>query len=169
MTALAATDVTIVVQSRVIKGLDREHLVKITFGDSALTYPTGGVPMPAFGKFGFFQQLKYLRLIDPNDGVGLVWKYDREGKALRAWQSPAETHVHDILVIGSATGGIDEPMGVEGTDTLAKDAATNRTIAGASSATKGGIVSTTLAAAALVELGAVAVAAQTLYAEAVGY
>ena len=42
--------------------------------------------------------------------------------------------------MGSAAGGIDEPIGVEGATTLAKDAATDRTIAGADSATKGGVI-----------------------------
>ena len=49
-------------------------------------------------------------------------------------------HAHNVLVKGGASGGIDEPIGVEGTDQLAKDAATDRTILGADSATKGGVI-----------------------------
>jgi hypothetical protein len=83
--------------------------------------------------------------------------------------SALATHAHDVLVKGSASGGIDEPIGVEGADTLAKDAATDRTITGAASATKGGVIAnsagtpagtnsapaftgTAIAAAALVEV-----------------
>lgn len=54
--------------------------------------------------------------------------------------SALSAHAHDLKVIGGAAGGIDEPVGVEGTDTLAKDAATDRTILGADSATKGGVI-----------------------------
>lgn len=85
MTALASTDITVTVQERVIKGIEREHLCKFVFGDDALTYPSGGIPIPTFPRLGFFQQVKYLDIIDPNDADGFVWKYDKENKKLRCY------------------------------------------------------------------------------------
>lgn len=207
MADLVAANVTITVQAGDphnprIEGVRRKSVVKIAFGDGALTYPTNGVPLPTFEKFGLTRNIADLVLLDANDGVGIVWKYDRENHKLRGWRSagftPAGTvaapvftgdalaaHTHDLTVIGGAAGGIDEPLGVEGGDTLAKDAATDRTIAGADSATKGGVVAVTagtpagtnsapaftgtaVAAASLLEITG-AVAAQVLYAEAAGW
>ena len=55
MTALAASDVTVTItQQRKVNGSPtrRHNGVTVVFGDGALTYPTGGVPMPAGGSFG---------------------------------------------------------------------------------------------------------------------
>jgi hypothetical protein len=67
-------------------------------------------------------------------------------------------------------GGIatTEAVMIAAGDTLGKNAATNRTIVGATEATKGGVKSTAIAAAGLVELGAVAVAATSLKVMVVG-
>lgn len=51
------------------------------------------------------------------------------------------THTHDLLFIGGITA--TEAVAIQGGDTLGKNAATNRTIAGSASATKGGVVAVT--------------------------
>jgi hypothetical protein len=109
------------------------------------TYATGGLSFPAS-----LAELEYILVALAAPASGYVFRYDPTTKKLLAYRSAGFTpagsvsaHAHDLLVKGAATGGIDEPIGVEGTDTLAKDAATDRTIAGADSATKGGVRSTT--------------------------
>jgi hypothetical protein len=169
MTALASSDVTITVQKKLINGKRKRNRVKIVFGDGALTYPAGGVPLPAFGQFGMKRFLEVVALSDANDGVGLVWKVDQENLKLRAYQAPAQTHAHDILIKGGQAAAGTAATAYYATDILGKEAATDKTILGVDSATKGGSLSSSLPVGPLVELGAVAVAAQTLYAEAVGW
>ena len=66
MTALASTDVTVTVapQARHVVEKKRRTLLKIQFGNGALTYSTGGVPMPAFGVFGMKRNLDGLLFYD---------------------------------------------------------------------------------------------------------
>ncbi len=170
MADLAATDVTITIEERYARGgtKQKRHRVKIAFGDGALTYPAAGVPLPAAGFFGLARSMDHLILIDTNDASGLMWKYDRENKKLRAWQGAAQTHGHDLVTITGAAG--DANLEVETTaGPILRTQGAGYTFAEADVATKGGVASKTLAAGALVELGSVAVAAQVLYAEAVGW
>lgn len=125
----------------------------ITFDSS---YATGGESLtPANIGLGTIERITF------NHGEdGYVFKYDYTNQKVMAYRTATLTptgtisaptftgsalaaHAHNILVKGSAAGGIDEPIGVEGTDTLAKDAATDRTILGADSATKGGVIAIT--------------------------
>jgi hypothetical protein len=152
MADLAATNVTIAHIRRPgkIPGFANLGLVTISFGNSTLTVPAAGIPLPANLKlFGMRKLIHFMALQGPV-GDGLKYEYDQANHKLLIRQAPGASHTHDLKVIGAAAGGIDEPLGVEGTDTLAKDAATDRTIAGASSATKGGVVAAAVAAAALV-------------------
>jgi hypothetical protein len=201
MTAIASTDVTVTITSRERSGKQVKVLGTIAFGDGALTYPSGGVPLPAKS---YFRLSSISRMHLTGDSAsGYVYKYDYANHKITMYQtatvtpagtvaapvfsgSALATHTHDILVKGGASGGIDEAVGVEGTDSLAKDAATDRTIVGSASATKGGVVAITggtpagtntapaftgaaTTAAAMAALGTgVAPAAITLYFEAYG-
>lgn len=141
---------------------------KIAFGNGSLTYPSGGIPLTK-GKLGCPAVLLEFELMDANDASGYTFKYDRENGKLRIYQAPAQTHAHDLKIIGGQAATTNNELGHYATDILGKEAATDATIAGADSATKGGVISQTLAAAALAELGNVAVAAQVLYARVVGW
>jgi hypothetical protein len=76
MAAIAATDVTYALSGKQVEesGLKR-YQMSVTFGDGALTYPTGGVPLTA-GKMGVPTQIKELSLVSPAAGDGYVYKYD---------------------------------------------------------------------------------------------
>lgn len=173
MADIAAVDVTLTIQkNRIAKGSPgslMRNVVKIAFGDGALTYPSLGVPIPAFSKWGMRREIEYLILIDSNDGSGYIWKYDYENKKLRAWQAAAQTHAHDLLIKGGQASATTSRIATYATDILGKEEATDVTIAGSASATKGGVISSVSAAGVLVEVGSVAIAAQVLYAEAVGW
>lgn len=114
---------------------------------TSLKYPANGIPLPVLGQFGMNKAIKFMEL--KAAGSGYEFKYDKARHTLRIYCSGASgtftfdalaAHTHDLKVKGLGAGSIDEPIGVEGGDTLAKDAATDRTIAGANSATKGGVV-----------------------------
>ena len=153
MADLASTDVTItVVQARRTERA-RQNRVKIQFGDGALTYPTGGVPLPAFGNFGLKKSLEYLILFDENDATGIVWKYDYDNKKLRGY-------IQGVTVSAAGAATMDDfalDTSAEPLSTAVAVSLTNSTGAGVKYLGK------------LIELTTThAPAAQTLYAEAVG-
>lgn len=212
MADIAATDITITL-NRVKKLEDGRKIVnaKMVFGDGALTYPAGGVPISK-AKLGCPTVISSLTVIGKGTS-GYEWSYDTLNEKLVAMQSaavsahthtgpshthtgPAHTHTadhtHDQLYIGGITA--TEAVAIQGGDTLGKNAATNRTIVGADSATKGGVVATSglttssdgtgatgasgtgatssdgaVSAAGLSQPSTVAIAAQTLYVEVIGY
>lgn len=94
MADLASTDVTLALQTQAesvarairISSREKQSLVKIDFGDGALTYPSGGVPMPTTASsWGFIRQLNRFDLVDPNDASGILWKVDHANKKLRGY------------------------------------------------------------------------------------
>jgi len=78
MTALASTDVTVSVSTRnrdIWAGTNKRcQIATVAFGNAALTYPTGGVPLPAIGVFGFVKAIEFGVVMPPLDGY--VYKYD---------------------------------------------------------------------------------------------
>lgn len=169
MADLAASDVTYTLQGRDRRVNSRYNATfKVAFGDGALTYPANGIPLDK-SKFGCPNVVESLTIIDPSDGDGLVWKYDFENNKLRAWMSPARTHAHDLLIKGGQASSTTNNTAHYATDILGKEAATDATIAGSASATKGGVISSTLAASAGTEHGNTAPAATVLYIEVLGW
>jgi hypothetical protein len=100
MADLASSDVTITIQkSRIVRGSpgsQQRNIVKITFGDGALTYPALGVPLPTYPSFGMRRELECITMIDDGSPVTTIWKYDYANKKLRAW----------IPTTGLETGGV---------------------------------------------------------------
>lgn len=194
MADLSSSNVTITVQEKSIAGKKKRNRVRISFGDGALTYPALGVPLPTFPSYAMVRQLDYLLLSDSNDGSGLLWKYDKDNNKLRAYQSPAVTPSGST---DSVSGGTPSGTNSAPTITLVDDGGTptadighfggalsendvtptsgitgvqapmfaGDALAGHSHTLSGSPSS----AAALAELGNVAVAAQVMYAEAIGW
>jgi hypothetical protein len=151
---IAASDVTITVEKKSIEGKQKRNRVKIAFGNGALTYPAGGIPMPAFGKFGMKRDLAFLTVFDEDNGTGLHWKYDKVNKKLRCY---VQGYAHGT---GGAVTLDDYPV----------NAAVGVT-SGISVSLTTGAGATTGRLGALVELAATAdaPAATSIYAEAVGW
>ena len=166
MADIAAGDVTYtIVHHR--KGEDgRQRVVaKLVFGDGALTYPSGGIPLTK-AKLACPTIIESLSVYAKGTS-GYEFSYVYTTEKLLATQAPVQTHAHDLKIIGSIT--VDENVGIETTAGPILGATTAQTVAKADSATKGGVLSETLAAAALSQPSAIAIAAQTLYVEVVGY
>ena len=165
MANIASTDVTYtLVRERVGDGSRKKNLVRLAFGDGALTYPANGIPLLK-GSMGCPTYIESLVVVDKGTS-GYTFMYDQSAEKLVMWQAPAQTHTHDIKVMESITE--DGTVGVQGSK-FGKNSATNLTVVGANSATNGGVVSATLAAAALSEASAIAIAAQTIEVEVIGY
>lgn len=79
MAAIASANVTVSVSIRnrdiIPAGPKKVQLASVAFGDGSLTYPTGGVPLPAIGVFGFLKAIEFGAIEQPINGF--FYKYDR--------------------------------------------------------------------------------------------
>jgi hypothetical protein len=91
MPALTAANVAVTVVRTDRAQKIRRNDVKIVFGNGSLTYPAGGVPMPAATAFGLRLELLDLVQIDNDDASGFLWKFDRDNKKLRAYRQGVTT------------------------------------------------------------------------------
>src|ERR1041385_753245 len=140
--------------------------VRLAFGDGALTYPAGGIPL-LIGRLGCPTIVESMVIVDAGTS-GYRFQYDQDQNKLVMLQAPAQTHTHDLFlrdnVIGADT--VTTKVGAAA-NKLGANTGANLTITGGGA--NGGIISTTLAAAALSEASAVAIAAQTLEVEVIGW
>jgi hypothetical protein len=167
MADIAAGDVTYtILNTRKINGSPSRKLnrMRLAFGNGTLTYPAGGIPL-SIGKLGCPAVVESLVIVDKGTS-GYEFMYDQSAKKLVVFQAPAQTHDHDMFILGGQTH--DATLGLN-SSSLGKNTATNITLNGANSATTGGVLSETLAAAALAQASAVAIAAQTIEVEVIGW
>lgn len=165
MADLAVGDVTYtLLNQRTLGDSRKSNRVRLAFGDGALTVPANGIPLNK-GKMGCPVIIESLIVVDQGTS-GYVFQYDQSAEKLVVMRSPSHNHTHDIKIMESITE--DGAVGVQG-EKFGKNSATNLTIVGANSTTNGGVVSATLAATALTEASNVAIAAQTIEVEVIGW
>lgn len=91
MVALASSDVTVTVtQPRKVNGSPtrRHNRCTVAFGNGALTYTTGGVPMPTGGSFGMPNAVvESITVDDDSAGAGYHYTYDQTNNKLLGWFS----------------------------------------------------------------------------------
>lgn len=90
MASLAYTDLTVTPTGpRRISSRQKEVRCAITFGDSALTYPSGGIDLSSAAaqkKFGGVSPLRWLEPIQPfNLTTGVHWAYNPATQKLQGW------------------------------------------------------------------------------------
>lgn len=170
MADIAVGDVTYTVtKQRKEDSGNKVNSVTIAFGNSTLTYPSGGIPLTK-ASMGCPNAIISGHLLQANSGDGIVYKYDQVNNKIRMYRTNAQTHAHDFKVIGGQAAAGTDAISAK-TLTLGKEAATDITIAKANSATLGGVMSETLAVGNLIELvgASTAVVAATLYMDVVGW
>lgn len=168
MADLAAGDVTYtVLNSRIVNGMPSRKLnrVRMAFGDGALTVPANGIPVSK-GKMGCPVVIESMIVVDQGTS-GYVFQYDQSAEKLVVMRAPAQTHTHDLFLRDAAVADGATTRVNAGDNALGANTGANITVTG--SGANGGIVSTTLAAAALSEASALAIAAQTIEVEVIGY
>lgn len=166
MADIASTDVTYtLVKQRKEDSSNKVINLTAAFGNSTLTYPSGGVPLDK-AKMGVPNHIVSLSISSPASADGLIYKYDQANNKIRMYYSA--NHAHNVLIKGGTAVAGTDALNVK-TAILGKESATDATVLGADSATKGGVISG--GAAALVEVTATsyAPAATTLYIEVVGW
>lgn len=114
MTAIASTDITVTVTDRYIHGNKRYAEISIAFGNGTLTYPSGGVPMPAFSSFGMLRNLEDLFLSDAGNANGLIYKYDKTNHKILIYTQNIRT---------GSTSAADSSSGAKAEDTSAAETA----------------------------------------------
>jgi len=100
MADIAASDVVYTLQAGTARteGDSRYGAVfKVVFGDGALTYPSGGIPL-TIGKLGCPVNLEDFHMMDASDGDGNVYKYDNESDKIRIYTTNLDTTVDGPLV-----------------------------------------------------------------------
>ena len=167
MANIAATDITVTMTHQsIIGGSKKCNVVKLVFGDGALTYPAGGVPISK-AALGCPNIIESLKVFDKGTS-GYEWSFDKTNSKLVALQAPAQTHGHDFTIVkGAITGSTELGLSADATSATIN----NNTIAATRVLAKatGPVVSETLAAAVLGQPSAIAIAAQTLYVEVIGW
>lgn len=151
MADIAAADVTYtILNTRKINGSPSRKLnrIRLAFANGTLTYPAGGIPLTK-GKLGCPAVVESLVIVDKGTS-GYEFMYDQSAEKLVMFQAPA----HDLFVVGGQTA--DASLGLN-TSVLGKNTATNATVSNA------------VVAAALSQPSAVAVAAQTVEVEVIGW
>lgn len=114
MADFAASDVAVTIEKQTIlrgsPGGQRRNIVKIVFGDGALTYNTGGVPMPAAAKFGMLKHVDFIQIFQNSiTTVAYIWTWDKTNNKLlgieevAAASSTALTEIADATAIAAQT------------------------------------------------------------------
>lgn len=87
MADIAAANVTYTIVQKGTTGNDqrKQNLVDVAFGNGALTYPAGGIPLTK-GKLGLPNNLDYLVIVEGDAGNGLVYKYDASAEKIRIYE-----------------------------------------------------------------------------------
>lgn len=168
MANFAITDVTysIISRSRDARG-KRVNIVKLTFGDGALTYATGGIPLDK-GKMGVPNVIEALIPFDSlAASLGYGFQYEKATEKLVILQAPAQSHNHDILLKNAAVADGATTRINAGANLLGANTGGDLTVTGGGA--NGGIVTKTLAASALVEPNTVAIAAQSIHVQVIGW
>lgn len=165
MSDIAAGDVTYtMLNQRKLSDSRSLNRVRIQFGNSSLTVPANGIPLTK-GKLGCPTVIESMVIVDQGTS-GYKFQYDQSAEKLVVMQAPAQTHTHDLFLRDNATGAETSEV-YAAANALGANTGANLTITG--SGANGGIVSTTLAAAALAEAATVAIAAQTIEVEVIGW
>ncbi len=109
MPSISSSDVVVATTAMNLNfniGVKNMSIVDITFGDGSLTYPTGGIPLPAFSNFGFRNAIDFFASEGTPDN-GYCFRYDRDNHKLLIYSggteaadtvTPAEQTVRSLIV-----------------------------------------------------------------------
>jgi hypothetical protein len=181
MADLTAAHVTVILNPEDIElspdRVGRRVFPVISFGNGALLYPALGIPLPALGKFGLLFAIKRAYIEQPASGY--IYHFDRDNHKLRIFLAGASGIA--AASAGTPAGTVAAPVfsGTPHTPAGSVDPGTHvftgveETPAGSNTAPgfTGSALAThthVLTGGVLAELGAVAIAATTLYLELVG-
>lgn len=168
MAGLGTADVTYTMKNLRRMGNSRvANRVQLAFGDGAKTYSAGGIPL-VIGNLGCPNVVESLNVVEQSTS-GYFFSFIQSTNKLAVFQTAALSHNHTLYVAtGSGTAGT---QAVNAMSSALFVSGGTQTIAGiaAATGTLGGIVSTAAGSAAMAEATSVALAAQTIVVEVIGW
>ena len=171
MADIAAGDVTyVMVNQRRLGDSRASNRVRLSFGNGTLTYPANGIPLTK-GKMGCPVVVESLRVVD--QGVsGYVFTYDQSAEKLVVLRTAATaTHTHALHFNNAdVADGATTRVNV-GTNLMGAGTGADIAVAGVADTTgAGGIVAAAaFAAATLAQASTVAIDAQEIEVEVIGW
>lgn len=167
MTAFVAADVTYTILTKRRLGSRNANRVRLAFGDSALTYPAGGIPLTK-AKLGCPNIVESLSVVSQGTS-GYVFSYDQTNNKLVVTRTAATaTHTHDLLLKNAAVADGATTRVNAGANLLGANTGGDLTVTG-SGANGGVVAAAAFAAAALAEATSLAIAAQSIEVEVIGW
>ena len=162
MANIAASDVTYTVKNLRRAGNSRvQNRIQLAFGDGALTYPAGGIPLTK-AKLGCPNTIESLHIVDQGTS-GYQFQFDSTNTKLVIIQGAS--HTHNLLLKNAAVADSAGARVNAGANLLGANTGSDITVTG--SGANGGIVAATVGAGS--EASAVAIAAQTILVEVMGW
>lgn len=165
MANLQASDVVVTIVNKRRNNGTSYFTCKLAFGDGVKTYPAGGIPISK-AQFGCPAVIHSLTVFDNGIG-GYMWTYDKTNEKLVASQGATSAHSHPLILKNAAVADGATTRVNAGTNLLGANTGADLTVAGGGA--NGGVQSTTPASTPLVEPSTVAIAAQVLRCEVIGW
>jgi hypothetical protein len=169
MADIAAGDVTYTMLTKHINdACFRNFTFTVAFGDGALTYPSGGIPLTK-ASLGCPNVIKSLKIYSDNAGSGVLYKYDAANNKIRLYNAAA-SHTHTLFLNNADVADGASARVNAGTNLLGANTGSDISIAGvANTSGSGGIVNSSAAVATEVTAASYAPAATTLYVDVIGW
>ena len=107
MANIASTDVTYAYNT--VNNIGRSKMIELTisFGDGALWYPSGGIPL-TISKLGFKRNVESLTILESN-GQALLFEWDRSANTIRIFYPTQETGSAGYRAGVEFTAGVTAP------------------------------------------------------------
>lgn len=155
MAAIAAANVTYALIKKAIgEGGYRNFIMTAAFGNSTLTYPSGGIPLTA-GSMGCPNQILRVNIYSPASADGIIYKYDAANNKIRIYKQPGFTpagtndapaftgsalgnHTHNLLLKNAAVADGATTRVNAGSNLLGANTGSDITVTGAGA--NGGVV-----------------------------
>lgn len=162
MANLVAADVTFTTKNLRRMGNSRvANRIQLAFGDGVKTYPAGGIPI-TIGNLGCPNVVESLHVVEQGTS-GYYFQYDSTNKKLIMIQGAS--HTHDILLKNAAVADGATTRVNAGANLLGANTGGDLTVTGGGA--NGGVVAKAVGAGS--EPSAVAIAAQTIVVEVLGW
>lgn len=167
MSALVAGSVTYTINSQTISNFSKKAIIAtIAYGDSALTYPSGGVPLTG-GSLGLPNVVESLEIIDHGTS-GYMFSWDSANNKLKMFY-PAGSHGHSLFLKEAAQAdAANNRVNAAASNKLGANTGTSITVVASDGATNGGVVTNAGVVASEV-LTSLAPAALSVVVRCIGY
>ncbi len=166
MAGFGTADVTYTVKNLRTLGNSLKHnRIQLTFGDSSKTYSAGGIPL-VIGSLGCPNTVQSITVVEQST-AGYLFSFISSTNKLAIFQGAGVAHAHAIVVGSNA--GTTGTQAVNATAALGVFTSGAAVTVAAQAGTLGGVSSSTPSNAALAEVTSVAIAAQTIVIEVIGF